>query len=59
MPANNFKYQPEELSAFAISFGMFIISLKNGEIVKHEPEDIMSFHNWLVDNEVRYLALRN
>jgi hypothetical protein len=59
MPIANFPYAPEELSAFAVTFGTFIISLKNGQIIHHDPADEEAFKQWLLEHEVRYLALRN
>lgn len=59
MSTIDFEYHPDELSSYAVSFGTFIIALKSGDIVHHEPEDSMQFHEWLRDNEVQYLALRD
>ncbi len=59
MPNTDFPYMVEELSAFAVTFGTFIISLKNGQIVHHDPKDEENFRQWLIENNVRYLSLRN
>ncbi len=59
MPNTDFPYNVEDLSAFAVTFGTFIISLKNGEIVHHDPKDEERFRQWLIENNVRYLSLRN
>lgn len=59
MPNTDFPYTVEELSAFAVTFGTFIISLKNGQIVHHDPTDEASFRQWLIENNIRYLSLRN
>lgn len=59
MTATGFTHHPDELSSYAVSFGTFIIALKSGDIVHHEPDDSMQFHEWLQENEVQYLALRN
>lgn len=48
-----FPYQATELSAFAVTMGTFVISLKNGEIVHHTPEDESAFYSWLQEFEVR------
>ncbi len=53
MPNTKFPYQPHELSAFTETIGIFIISLKNGEIVRHNPDDRDAFHRWLLQNNVR------
>lgn len=59
MHETDFPYPATELSAFAETFGTFIISLKNGQIIHHDPNDEESFRKWLLENEVRYLSLRN
>jgi hypothetical protein len=56
MFANNFPYQAEELSAFILSIDTFIISLKNGQVVKHATEDTKPFYDWLVQHDVRDIA---
>ncbi|MCB0697014.1 MAG: hypothetical protein KDC07_06600 [Chitinophagaceae bacterium] len=48
-----FPYNASELSAFAITCGIFVISLKNGKIVQHVPDDEDHFYNWLLSLEVR------
>lgn len=53
MPTQDFKHTPEELSAFAETFGTFVISLKNGTVVEHEPKDLEAFRAWLAENNVR------
>lgn len=59
MPNTNFPYKAEDLSAFAVTFGTFIISLKNGQIVHHEPKDEEKFRQWLIENNVRHLSFSN
>ncbi|MCB0699121.1 MAG: hypothetical protein KDC11_04700 [Chitinophagaceae bacterium] len=49
----SFEHQPESLSAFGITCGIFVISLKNGNLVHHDPEDTESFYNWLLENGIR------
>ena len=52
----NFPYSAEELSAFILSIDTFIISLKNGQVVKHATEDTLPFYEWLVSNNVRDIS---
>lgn len=47
------QFPASELSAFAVTINYFIISLKNGEIVHFEPDDVQSFYDWLIVNGVR------
>lgn len=53
MRYEGFNHTAEELSAFGITVGIFVISLKDGKIVRHEPESIKDFHNWLLLHGVR------
>lgn len=48
-----FTFEASELSAFANTFGTFIISLKNGNIVHYTPEDEAAFYEWLQASNVR------
>lgn len=48
-----FSHHHNDLSAFAITLGTFVISLKNGNIVHHTPEDLDSFLLWLRNGNVR------
>lgn len=48
-----FPYPPDEISAFGVTMDVFILSLKNGELVHHTPEDEQEFHQWLTAHEVR------
>ncbi len=59
MPTQEFNYTPEELSAFAETFGTFVISLKNGEVVEHEPKDEEGFRRWLADHNIRNVNSQN
>lgn len=42
-----------ELSAFAVCIDLFIISLKNGNLVHFTPDDGKSFYDWLVAHGIR------
>ena len=53
MNDKGFPYQPSELSAFAVTYGIFVISLKNGSIIHYTPEDEGQFYNWLLNINVR------
>lgn len=53
MNYKGFPYLATELSAFAISCGIFVISLKNGNIIQFTPADEDHFYNWLVSIRVR------
>lgn len=53
MSYKGFPYQPSELSAFAVTCGIFVISLKNGKIIHYTPDNEDSFHDWLVSINVR------
>ena len=53
MPNTNFPYHPDDLSAFIETVGMFVISLKDGSIVSHNPDDLEAFHNWLIQHDIR------
>ncbi len=52
-PYPSFPYTADQLSAYMERKGFFIISFKQGRILRHEPEDPVSFKKWLVDNNVR------
>lgn len=56
MTPNTFPYKADELSAFLLSIDTFIISLKNGQIVKFVTTETTAFYNWLVKNNVRDIA---
>lgn len=57
MNYKGFLYQPGELSAFAVTYGIFVISLKNGSIIHYTPEDEDAFYNWLVSLNVREVVI--
>ncbi len=48
-----FDYAASELSAYAFCLGIFIISLKNGRIIRFEPADDKDFKKWLGTNNIR------
>lgn len=47
------QYPASDLSAFAVCIDMFIISLKNGEIIHFTPDNIQEFYDWLIAHSVR------
>ncbi|GGC41983.1 hypothetical protein GCM10011386_37650 [Parapedobacter defluvii] len=49
----DFGHSAAELSAFAISLDVFIISLKNGKIVRFIPKDANQFRVWLRKSGIR------
>lgn len=50
----NLKYPVEELSAYSIAIGIFVISLKSDDdIIRFEPSDVEHFKKWLKQNNVR------
>ena len=48
-----FTYAAKELSAFIYGAGIFVISLKNGEVINHEPADVAAFQEWLNNHNIR------
>ncbi len=48
-----FPFTIEELSAFSRAHGMFVISLKDRNIIRYETDDPEAFYNWLIENKVR------
>lgn len=46
-------YPASELSAFSYKHGMFIISLKDRNIIRYETTNPDAFYNWLIENGVR------
>lgn len=42
-----------ELSAFTVCIDLFIISLKNGELIRFTPDDVGRFYDWLISHSVR------
>lgn len=49
----DFIYSAQSLSAFNMYLGAFIISLKDGSIVRYEPKDAILFKEWLLRHGVR------
>lgn len=54
-----FDHPASQLSAFSLCIDVFIISLKNGEIVKFKPNDIAHFKEWLNRFKVRDIAVND
>ena len=48
-----FDYPASHLSAFTLCIDVFIVSLKNGEIVRFKPHEIAHFKEWLNHFKVR------
>ncbi|MCT3639639.1 MULTISPECIES: hypothetical protein [Weeksellaceae] len=55
----DFTHPASQLSAFSLCIDVFIISLKNGEIVKFKPNDIAHFKEWLNRFKVRDVAVND
>jgi len=55
----DFDYAASQLSAFSLCIDIFIISLKNGRLVKFQPKDIAHFKEWLIRYKVRDIAVDN
>mgnify|MGYP007089894528 CR=1 FL=1 len=54
-----FDYPASHLSAFTFCIDVFIISLKNGEIVRFKPHEIAPFKEWLVRFKVRDITVND
>jgi len=54
-----FNHPATQLSAFSLCIDIFIISLKNSEIVKFKPDDIIHFKEWLDRFKVRNVAVND
>ncbi|WP_028298572.1 hypothetical protein [Olivibacter sitiensis] len=54
-----FDYPASHLSAFSLCIDVFIISLKNGEIVRFKPNEIAHFKEWLRRFNVRDIAVND
>ncbi len=48
-----FNYAATELSAYTISIGIFIISVKNGPVIHFTPHDAEAFEAWLRKHHIR------
>lgn len=55
----DFDHPISQLSAFSLCIDVFIISLKNGEIVKFKPKEIAHFKEWLERFGVRDIAVND
>lgn len=54
-----FDYPASQLSAFSLCIDVFIIALKNGEIVRFKPNEIAHFKEWLNRFKVRDIAVND
>lgn len=48
-----FNHSPNELSAFHLSLNSFVLSLKNGKLIRFAPEDTEAFLHWLKKNRIK------
>lgn len=48
-----FGYEATELSAYVFSIDTFVISLKNGRIIRHVAEQHEAFRQWLEAHGIR------
>ena len=46
-------FPASELSAFAVTIDCFILSLKNGTVVRFMPDDLGEFYHWLIIHNIR------
>lgn len=53
----DFGYSAEELSAYTLSVGVFIISLKGGKMTNFSPTDVQGFKKWLTKHKVRDISV--
>lgn len=54
-----FDYPASSLSAFTLCIDVFIISLKNGQVIRFKPDNIIRFTEWLNKNAVRDISINN
>ena len=54
-----FEHPASHLSASSLCIDVFIISLKNGEIVRFKPNEIAHFKEWLNRFKVRDIAVND
>jgi len=47
-----FDYTADEIHKYIYTVGIFTISLKNGQIIHHDPKDIEAFKEWLDNNNI-------
>ncbi|KUG10556.1 MULTISPECIES: hypothetical protein [Weeksellaceae] len=55
----DFDQPASQLSAFSLCIDVFIISLKNGEIVRFKPNKIAHFKEWLCRFNIRDIAVND
>jgi len=46
-------HKASELSAFGVTMGIYVISLKNSDLIRFTPDDPRQFRNWLSAHGVR------
>lgn len=46
-------FPASELSAFAVAIDLFIITLKNGNLIHFVPDDKGRFYDWLITHNIR------
>lgn len=47
------EFPASEISAFAVTFDVFILSLKNGKLIKFAPDNVDEFYHWLTIHNIR------
>ena len=47
-----FDYPANQIFKFLAALDFFTIILKNGEVVHYKASDILSFRQWLTDNNI-------
>lgn len=53
---SGFEFSAAELSAYARTLDVFVISLRTGEVIRHYPDDVVAFEAWLRAHGVRNIA---
>lgn len=53
---DGFAHAANELSAYIYGAGIFVISLKNKQVINHEPKDEIAFRQWLTHHGIRNVA---
>lgn len=51
-----FAHRADELSAYIYGAGVFVLSLRSGEVIHHEPADADAFRTWLQHHRIRDVA---
>jgi hypothetical protein len=54
----DFDYVATELSAYTVSVGVFIISLKNTNVSHFTPGDVEAFEKWLIKHQINIRKIR-